>query len=399
MKKLIIIAIILSFALMLAGFIHYEETVITIRIDGNDVVFDQSSGFPFIDDNGRTQVPFRKTLEAFGAAVDWDNEFRTAIAIKDGITVRAPIGTEYIYKDDEKIINDTRSMVKDGRTYLPIRVVLEAFDADVDWDNASKTVIITSAEIEESEIELLVKDMLESASAVSSMNVSMAANVRVERGGTSSYLRTDMKASSFYDPLKVKYTGNVTRWGGRYTADLFMVSDDGKCDIYHKTGSKYEIAKQFVRIPYVESVLSSTLINLIPQFEYNSDTHVNGKRVMSYKGIITQQQLVDILSPSDGVSLAVDGFDYYQMNVLMSANPDAFLFKPDYDVPDIKVTVYIDPESKLIVRYTMDLLPVYKELFSRDKDIVVKSASYEVNVSDVNKVKDFNVPAEIPLNK
>ncbi|MCL1982411.1 MAG: ABC transporter substrate-binding protein [Clostridiales bacterium] len=143
MKKRIFTAIVISLLLFPTSFTNAESTV-SISIDGTPVEFSQASGQPFIDENNRTQVPFRQVLEAFGATVDWDSAARTAIAEKGGITVKVPIGTDYIYKGGVKIANDTTSLIKDSRTYLPIRIVLEAFGAAVDWDGSTNTVFVRS---------------------------------------------------------------------------------------------------------------------------------------------------------------------------------------------------------------------------------------------------------------
>lgn len=111
-----------------------------ISIDGQKVQFTETTGAPFIDTANRTQVPFRQTMEAFGCSVSWDDINKIAIAEKNGITVEVPIGASYIIKDGVQIKNDTAALVKGGRTYLPIRAVLEAFGADVGWDSTSQTV-------------------------------------------------------------------------------------------------------------------------------------------------------------------------------------------------------------------------------------------------------------------
>lgn len=112
-----------------------------ILIDESYVEFTESSGFPFIDENSRTLVPFRQTLEAFGCEVSWDNDNRIASAEKDGIKVEVPIGEKYIYKNGERIENDTAAIIKDSRTYLPIRIVLESFGYKVSWDGKNDTVV------------------------------------------------------------------------------------------------------------------------------------------------------------------------------------------------------------------------------------------------------------------
>ncbi|TJX15888.1 DUF2271 domain-containing protein [Tissierella creatinini] len=118
-----------------------------VLIDGSPVVYSQDSGQPFIDSANRTQVPLRATMEQFGAAVTWNSKSRTATVQKNGITVKVPIGKNYIYKDDELISNDTVATIKAERTYLPIRVVLEAFGARVDWNRESQEVLVTSVPV------------------------------------------------------------------------------------------------------------------------------------------------------------------------------------------------------------------------------------------------------------
>lgn len=117
---------------------------ISVAIDGKAVVFTSSSGSPFVDGANRTQVPFRQTMEAFGAAVSWESASRTAVAVKDGITVRVPIGSSYILRNGVRIPNDTAALIRDGRTYLPIRAVLEAFGAAVSWNATLQRVDVTT---------------------------------------------------------------------------------------------------------------------------------------------------------------------------------------------------------------------------------------------------------------
>lgn len=115
---------------------------VDLKINDVNVNFDNNSGYPFVDDNNRTQVPLRATMEAFGADVGWDADNQIAVVIKDGIRVEVPVGKTYIFKNDVKINNDTAAQIKDNRTYLPIRVVLEAFGANVGWEN--NTVVVTA---------------------------------------------------------------------------------------------------------------------------------------------------------------------------------------------------------------------------------------------------------------
>ena len=126
--------------------IDAQEPGPTIEYNGKLIIFTDSYGYPFIDENNRTQVPFRRTLEAIGASVSWNEKKQMASAVKDGIRVDVPIGAMYIYKNGEKILNDTKSRILDDRTYLPIRVVLEAFGSTVIWNQEEQKVVITYEE-------------------------------------------------------------------------------------------------------------------------------------------------------------------------------------------------------------------------------------------------------------
>lgn len=127
---------------VLKGTPFASKSNINVTIDGKYVSFNDNLGYPFVDSSNRTQVPLRVTMEAYGAKVDFDARTSTAIVSKDGVTVKVPIGKKYIYKGSELIPIDTAAIVKNGRTYLPIRAVVEALAGQVSWDSANYKVVI-----------------------------------------------------------------------------------------------------------------------------------------------------------------------------------------------------------------------------------------------------------------
>ncbi len=106
---------------------------IDIYIDDEKVQYDYDSGAPFIKEN-RTMVPLRRTMESYGAEVRWDDKMKTAVVVLHETTVCCPIGENNIYVNGTKIENETGAEIVNGRTYLPIRAVLEAFGANVGYD-------------------------------------------------------------------------------------------------------------------------------------------------------------------------------------------------------------------------------------------------------------------------
>lgn len=156
---------VLSLIILLTAFISMSlvcfASDVQVRIDGKNLEFNSSTGAPFIDSANRTQVPLRVTMEACGCSVDWISGSRTAVVEKNGIVVQVPIGQNYILVNGQKKANDTAAMIKNDRTYLPIRAVLEAFGAAVSWDNNSRTVIVSSDNIETTHTNCVSQNLIE----------------------------------------------------------------------------------------------------------------------------------------------------------------------------------------------------------------------------------------------
>jgi len=116
-----------------------------VTIDNTPIQFNDNSGAPFVDDANRTQVPLRAAMEAYGCQVNWNSFTKIANIQKDGKTVEVPIGQPYIIVDGVTKSTDTAAVIKNNRTYLPIRAVLESFGATVSWDQATQTVQVISS--------------------------------------------------------------------------------------------------------------------------------------------------------------------------------------------------------------------------------------------------------------
>ncbi|QUI21713.1 hypothetical protein HZI73_05120 [Vallitalea pronyensis] len=118
------------------------ETAVAVSLDNVYIAYNDEYGKPYIDENNRTMVPLRLTLEQYGAEVYWDGEAGLVSIMHGGITVHVPIGENYIYRNGKKIDNDTQAVIVNKRTYLPIRVVMEAFGCEVIWDGHNREVVI-----------------------------------------------------------------------------------------------------------------------------------------------------------------------------------------------------------------------------------------------------------------
>lgn len=116
------------------------KDAVSVEIDGEAVAFSADSGYPYVDENGRTQVPLRAVMEQFGCTVTWDEANKSAVIESGDTTVVVPIGEAYLLVNGETVPMDTAAVAKDGHTYLPIRPVLEAFGAQVRWSDGAISV-------------------------------------------------------------------------------------------------------------------------------------------------------------------------------------------------------------------------------------------------------------------
>lgn len=104
----------------------------SIKIDNNMVNFPDVK--PFIDDNNRTQIPVRAVAEMLDCIVDWNDDSKTAVITnKNGDIVRLTIDSDVMTMNDKPVQMDTAAMIKDNRTYIPIRFAAEAMGLTVEW--------------------------------------------------------------------------------------------------------------------------------------------------------------------------------------------------------------------------------------------------------------------------
>ena len=141
MKNLSKIAMLIVLLAILTVSISFMATPPIIIINGSIVNFNDDLGYPYIDKNGRTMVPLKASAEAAGATIGWDSNTRTAIIVTKDVRVEVPIGTNVLYVNGVRVTNDTESVINGGRTYLPIKAVLEAVGFSVSWDNANRSVL------------------------------------------------------------------------------------------------------------------------------------------------------------------------------------------------------------------------------------------------------------------
>lgn len=140
-------SVLIGSVMATVSFSGYADMELTIYLNDEAVIYDDFFGHPFVDANYRTQVPIRLTLETFGAVVTWDDATKTATATKGGITLKVPLNEQYFYLNDTLVWHDTMPVALEGRIYMPIRAIMEAFGAEVLWDGDTWSVYVNYNDI------------------------------------------------------------------------------------------------------------------------------------------------------------------------------------------------------------------------------------------------------------
>jgi competence protein ComEC len=112
----------------------------TVVLDGRQLSFE----VPPVIENDRTLVPLRAIFESLGAVVIWDDPTQTVTATKAGTEIKLTLGQAIAYKNGSPVALAVPAESINDRTMVPLRFVSEALGAQVDWDEATQTITISS---------------------------------------------------------------------------------------------------------------------------------------------------------------------------------------------------------------------------------------------------------------
>ena len=115
-----------------------------MTVNGVDKPVDSQGTTPVIVD-GRTFLPVRAVVEEIGGTVLWDGDTRTVTLSRGEDTVKLQIGSTTAYLNDKAQALDAAPVIIGGKTMLPIRFVAESFNLDVSWDNEAQAVTIRNS--------------------------------------------------------------------------------------------------------------------------------------------------------------------------------------------------------------------------------------------------------------
>ena len=112
---------------------------ITVTLNGKALQFDVQPQLI----NSRTMVPLRAIFEALGATVNCNDDTQTVTSSKDNTSISLTINSSTMYVNGSSITLDSPACIIDGRTLVPVRAISEAYGVNVEWQQATQTVVLT----------------------------------------------------------------------------------------------------------------------------------------------------------------------------------------------------------------------------------------------------------------
>ena len=111
---------------------------VPVQVDGQTI-----SGISYLE-SGVTYVPLRYLLDALGGwETAWDSQARAAVAVSASARLTADPDENTVTVDGETLSG--RVTVRNGRTYVPLRLVAEALGGTAAWDPYLGGAAVTSA--------------------------------------------------------------------------------------------------------------------------------------------------------------------------------------------------------------------------------------------------------------
>lgn len=139
------ICLLLSVTMLLTAFSslgasaqQFDPGPFYVQLDGELLDFDQDP----VKESDRVLVPMRAIFEALGAQVSWDEDTKTAHAVRGEDITSFQIDNTTMYLNGKAIEIDVPARQVGDRTLVPVRAISEALNVKVDWVEETQTVIL-----------------------------------------------------------------------------------------------------------------------------------------------------------------------------------------------------------------------------------------------------------------
>ncbi len=114
---------------------------------------------PYVVGDGTTLVPVRVITEAFGAEVGWDGDTKTVSLSYPDVTISLTIGSASATVNSHTEQLSAAPELYNDTTMVPLRFISETFDAVVTYDDATRLITVVKDPQEEQSLVLVGTDL------------------------------------------------------------------------------------------------------------------------------------------------------------------------------------------------------------------------------------------------
>lgn len=378
MKRLALWTMIMACFVMLFSPLQAFAASSKVKVVVDDEVLNLDVA-PYIKDN-RVLVPVRGVFEGLGLSVKWKQSTKTATITDGTTTIEMKLGQKTVKVNGKAIKIDTTVSIKNNRVFIPIRFVTENTDGNVKWNQAKKTVYITTSTLDKETKEFLSKvtqAQAEMKSFSANMKIKQAMNIGGEKITADMVLDMDAVLDPFgiYQSMKMSMEGPE---GVDLTTQSYMTKDGYY--VYESTSNQW-IKYDDEMLGDIEELTGNQLdpkaqIELMEKFYKGVKIVENDKTYelrMSISGNGFQELLDEILSLTD-LGLEEDIFAGMDMNI-----------------NKMNIVTILDKETLYPLSGTMDS-DISMEI-EGEKMSIAQQAAY--TYSNINKLSEIKIPQEV----
>lgn len=216
MKKQTIAAVLaaaLTFSASPFAFAENDKVEISFKV-GDSVLsingVDTEVETPYVAGEGTTLVPLRVITEAFGAQVDWEGETKTITLTYPNVNIVLQIDNIIAkVNDHSETLLEAPALSANGVTMVPLRFISETFGADVGYNSDTQAILVTKEIIDDSATVVGITDMVKTGDSYYEWSIETPQQMKM----------TDRRL----DGLSTTFTADD---GSEMYIDVYRIDDD-----------------------------------------------------------------------------------------------------------------------------------------------------------------------------
>jgi YVTN family beta-propeller protein len=248
-------------------------------VNNVDKMIDSSnSSIVPVSESGRTLVPVRFVSESMGMSVVWDNATKGITITQGSDIVKMQIDNKNMSKNDVPFSTDVAPCSKNGRTYVPLRILSESFGKNVFFD---RNIIIISEKTK-------VFDKVVDRQIVDTLLQRFQTNPKLSIEEISTRDKSVVIINSLDKDGEVISQGSgFCIAQGIFATNYHVIDGAGKLQVETEDGKKYE----------VEGIVSADLLSDLALLKTKLNPNIPALKLGFDKQKTKGQQIVTIGSP------------------------------------------------------------------------------------------------------